>query len=673
MCGEADLEELAHLCDAQIMRKSLVSFILFICAYLAGQGTFASATPWVIGKAGHSWLRLISDFDAISADTAAIRVGLEFKLEKNWHTYWKNPGEVGFPPRTKWELPNNWKISDIFYPAPVRIIGEQNAQSFGYQDQAIYPFIISRVGEQSGDFRAKVHVDYLICEVQCIPESADLELVLPIQKEKRATESSLIDATFKLVPKDAPPKSDRVTIVSDQSALLDLSDINQKIDDVFVFAPDKSKITVVPLERSQWKISSDQKITDFEWTATWRDAEGKSGVSGKFEQVRPAPEGLATTFLFALLFAFIGGALLNLMPCVLPVVFLKTFSLLNSEDRQRTSLTFTIAGILSSFVALALITIILKRAGAEVGWGFQFQNPMFVLAMIFVIFLFAFNLFDLFQFELASSSTTILAKAESPFLQGAFAALLATPCSAPFLGTALAYALGQPSQYLILFYLVMGLGLSLPYILLLISPKILHVLPRPGMWMKRFKNFLGYSLLVSALWLLYVFGQQVGALSAFVVLAVALFIFILLSEIRNPIRWVFVIALISASIYFQHTRTTENTPITTEFSEEQFESQLRTGQSLFVVITADWCLTCKYNEKLVLDTAWFRKKLADAKLKYVVYDWTQPNLAINTFLKKYGRVGIPFAMIIRRDKSVLLPELLTQSNVEEALQKFGLK
>jgi suppressor for copper-sensitivity B len=632
----------------------------------------AAETPWVTGRAYHSQVRLISEFDSISTETKSIRLGLEFKLQKNWHIYWKAPGEVGFPPRLGWNLSPAWNASELLFPAPSRIPGPEGSESFGYKDHIIYGVQISRTSA-AGDrnFSAKVHLDYLICEVQCVPESADLELSLETGKEIRSKMGSVLDSAFRLIPKVAPIKADRVNRLSEKTALLDLSDLDSEVEDVFVFSiGSRERLSVSPLEKNQWKISTQTNLRDFEWTAVWKTLEGRSGVFGKSEssQVESLPR--ATGFFWALLLAFIGGALLNFMPCVLPVVFLKTASLLEVRGHERKSLIFTILGILFSFLCLAFLTLFLKNAGNQVGWGFQFQSPTFVMGMMLLIFLFALNLFDLFHLQFSTISNSKLAQAQTPFLEGAFATLLATPCSAPFLGTALTYALSAPAPSLVLFYLVMGLGLSLPYLLFLISPQLLSWLPRPGRWMRKLKHFLGYSLLFAALWLLYLLHQQMGDLAVFVVLFFCLCIFVVLRELKHPVRWLLVLGLSFASVQMASGLSRKSVETSTSFSETQITERLNRGESLFVVVTADWCLTCKYNERVVMDSEWFKKRLRDEHIDLVVIDWTQRNPAVGEFLKKYGRVGIPFSMLINRDKFVVFPELLSRGLVEDYWRTF---
>lgn len=631
---------------------------------------------WIKGSAGHSEARILSEYSVLSKDSQSLRLGIEFKLEKDWHLYWKNPGEVGFPPRLQWNLPSSWKANEIQFPVPLKIEGEQKSISYGYRDRVLYPVTLSRLSEHQGDqITLKIHLQYLICAIQCVPETLDLELDLKLGSPQLSTEAKRLQQAFDKLPRPAPPKAGRISAVSDKSLILDLSDFNDRpIEDVFI-APlaGKSKWTTIPLEQNQWKLTSSELIQAFEWTATWKVNGELTAVYGTWEEISsPKSEAGFRGFAIALLLALIGGFLLNLMPCVLPVVFLKTFSLIEARREHRKSLIFTIAGIWTSFLIIALATILLKSAGREMGWGFQFQSPGFIVGMTFLIFLFALNLFDLFHFQLPGSASSKLARADAPFLEGVFATLLATPCSAPFLGSALTFAIAQPPHLLVAFYLVMGIGLSIPYLCLLVAPSLLKILPKPGAWMDRFKNVLGYSLIASCLWLLSVLQQLSGTAAVYWLLGGCLGVFVLLKEFKSLARWLGIALFIFGSSWMAVNVPNSKADIeaVAKFSASELEGRVAKGDRLFVIITADWCLTCKYNERVVTDTSWFKEQVRTRNIELVTFDWTQPNEAIAVFLKKNGRVGIPFSMLIKKDKSIVLPELLSRSIVENALGEF---
>jgi thiol:disulfide interchange protein len=369
-----------------------------------------------------------------------------------------------------------------------------------------------------------------------------------------------------------------------------------------------------------------------------------------------------------------------------PVVGIKTVSLLKlgaEANSYRRSIQLTIAGILASFLGLAVITILLKSLGHQVGWGFQFQSPAFVTFMILIIFLFALNLFDLFQFQIGSKSASAVSNLRGAFFEGVFATLLATPCSAPFLGTALTFAISQSAPILILMFLVMGLGLSTPYLALLFFPTLLRFLPAPGPWMITLRRALGYSMLFAVFFLLYIVHQQTEPLFLFAILGALFVIFILLRELQSVAKWIFIICVGLWSLQFslsmqlgdggmvgrkegQFNQDSNVIP----FDETKLQSLLNEGRNVYVMVTADWCLTCKFNEKTVIETEWFEGQLKDRNIVFMVADWTQRDEKIGKFLESHKRVAIPFSMLIDKNHELVLPELLTRSVVEKSFDQF---
>ena len=646
-------------------------------AYLptvARASTYESA--WAQGKAKTSQVRLVSELKSLSKTTSEIKVGIEFQLKEGWHAYWKNPGTIGYAPKLKWTLPKSWSATDILFPAPYRLTvsTQPDAFAYGYEKKVTYPVILRGDAPQS-PFSIRLHVDYLVCEIQCVPEAVDLELTLPVQDEELSAHAKAIN---ELVEK-APQPTNNIEVEWKNGRQVSLFFKTQKIEDLFLYSTKTNiqNIKTVKIDESTWMLTSDKAIPSLEWTAVFNGVAGRTGISGLLK-----PAGSLnfawTDFLWMLLFIFLGGAILNLMPCVLPVVFLKTVSVLKlsgSKHHVQSSLFGTIAGILSSFLVIAVLTIGLQGLGKEIGWGFQFQSPAFVTFMLLAIFLFAMNLFGVFDMNISADASTRISNLRGPFFEGVFATLLATPCSAPFLGTALTFALTQPPLLLALFFLTMGLGFSVPYILLLAAPETLRWLPKPGPWMRTLQRCLGYVFLLTILWLLYILHQQTSALFIFGALAALTGLFFFMREFHSPRRWLVVIGIclftIAASeMWNRKTDASRSEETALTFSETDLQNRLNKGETLFVYITADWCITCKFNESTVIHTEWFEKMLKEQKVVSMKADWTQRDETIAAFLKKYGRVGIPFAMLITKEKTLVLPELLTRSVVEKKWKEF---
>lgn len=402
-----------------------------------------------------------------------------------------------------------------------------------------------------------------------------------------------------------------------------------------------------------------------------------------------------------LLMAFLGGIILNIMPCVLPVLSIKAMSIVKQahEDKRvimKHSFAYT-AGILTSFAVLALVIVGLKIAGEAVGWGFQFQNTAFVLVLTSMIFVFALMLFDVFIITPPGMSSASKASAQSgfhgSFFSGIFAVLLATPCSAPMLGTALGFAFSQPPILIIVFFLLIGLGLALPFILLGFNPKLMKVIPKPGEWMNIFKEIMAFLLIGTAVWLLHVIYQQNGGeyllsvLTYLVFLAFATWLYgrFVRIEHSNLTQWIFTILAIvivasSAVVFLSYTEKAIQPTSDTVSSEKGFEGWqvfspalvddlIDKGQPVFIDFGAKWCMTCLSNEKTVTTTEEMKQAFKAKKVQLIRGDFTKKNPEMQAFMKKYGRAGVPFyVLFVPYKETILFPEIITIPMVKKALE-----
>ena len=407
----------------------------------------------------------------------------------------------------------------------------------------------------------------------------------------------------------------------------------------------------------------------------------------------------------ALVFGFLGGFILNLMPCVLPVISLKIFGFIRQagdhpERILRHGLAF-IAGIFAWFLGLGLVILGLKLAGSEVTWAFQFQNPWFNLAIGCIVLVFALNLFGVFEIVLPGRASTALAEVSSQegyagsFFHGIFATLLATPCTAPFLGTALGFAFSQSPLVILAMFGSVALGMSAPYFFLSAQPGWMKLLPKPGEWMERVKQFMGFPLLATLIWLLYILGNQRGldaviwAAAFLLCLAIACWLYGAfcgpLSSAKTRAVSLVAIALIvfGGAKFFLVDRFGHSMPPGTTsrpsdgiawrpFSQKALDDLLMAGEPVFVDFTADWCISCKFNERTAIDVPAVREAFAKDGIVPMKADWTNANPEITAALKKFGRVGVPFYVVYprgRSDQPIILPEILTQKIVLEALSK----
>jgi len=557
-----------------IWKKSAKSILVFLfCAAF----TQAASTDWKINK--HGQVRLLSEYSVAPA-SGTIWFGLEHRTVPGWHVYWKNSGDAGYSPRLKWTGSQGFEALPLSWPAPTKFILPGDLVAYGYEGQVVYPIEVHvRPGAKS--LHVVLDLDYLTCSEPCVPYRYTFNLDLPIgAAAKRDSEAQALIQRFR---RQIPAAS-----VSDEQIQ-----------------------NYAPVERIGVRAND-----------------------------RP-PAG----FWFMLCLAFLGGLILNAMPCVLPVLSIKLLGLLKHSGQHRSTITrhalASAAGIVSSFLGLGLLAVILKSAGHGVGWGTQFQNPFFVGFLFIVVFLFALNLWGLFEIPMPrfiGSAATAYASEEtltSHFFSGLFATLLATPCSAPFLGTAMGFALAQSAGTIVAIFVMAGLGMSVPYLSLAVFPGTLHWLPRPGAWMGRLKIILGGLLMATAIWLGWVFFHQLHPQAAQPSV----------SSTNSRLPWI-------------------------PLDESELARDLSAGQSVFVDITADWCFTCKYNEKFVLGSTRVAHAFRAQHIVLMQGDWTNRNAGIGRFLNRYGRAGIPFAALFRPGQEpILLPEFLTENIVLEALNK----
>ncbi len=401
----------------------------------------------------------------------------------------------------------------------------------------------------------------------------------------------------------------------------------------------------------------------------------------------------AESLWLMLILAFIGGIILNFMPCVLPVLGLKIFALIHqSEEHPRQfkflGMSFTL-GVLSSFFALSFVIIFMKKAGEFAGWGFQFTHPTFVMVMILLIFGFALNLLGLYEITLSSKAMTEMDQVSrkngiiGAFFNGAFMTLMSTPCSAPFLGPAMGYGLSQSSFVLILFFLFAGLGLALPFFLMTLFPKSVRFLPRPGNWMIILKEFMAFVLLFTGVWLLFVLSNQVGNLASFKFLGWLLLVAMLIwiwgklvvpSQIGQLKKWILLIvyAVVAGLGYFYFVNDDMQNPPTLnheEFNIKTVEKLNQQGQWVFVDYTADWCISCKVNEKTTLTSDLIERYFALPELTFVIADYTRGNSDIDQELKRFARAGIPLYVLYGPEgQAEVFPEVITPNMLADVFE-----
>src|SRR6266446_6848989 len=511
---------------------------------------------------------LLADTDAV-VPGKRFTVGLRLRMAPGWHTYWKFSGDAGLPTEIKWNLPAGWRAGAIQWPIPLKTNDPGDIQTYGYQDEALLMQQITppaKIGNSS--VRLSADASWLVCEKICIPGNAKLYLDLPIASAGNPENQELFARWRRLLPQNLPEITSANWSRAGSDLRFSLTAATLANYSTVAFFPLPPENTVVghpkiesrsgneikfriPIEAANKNLSSIEGLIVFgqqangEDRAAWQIANGAIASSGG-----PTPAHGIFAFLF---FGFFGGMILNLMPCVLPVISLKIFGFIQQagQSRQkilRSGIAFT-TGIFAWFIALALLLIALKTVGRDVTWGgFQFTNPYFVLVLSVIVLVFALNLFGVFEISLPQSITGgLLSRTErkddlGSFFQGVFATVLATPCTAPFLGTALGFAFTQSAAIILAMFIAIAAGMSAPYLLLSAQPAWLRLLPKPGPWMLHVKQFMGFLLLATLLFLLYVLGAQRGLEGA-----IWASCFLLVVAIACWMKGVFVLSTASAS------------------------------------------------------------------------------------------------------------------------------
>jgi suppressor for copper-sensitivity B len=683
----------------------LDSSVLGAALVFASAAGAEAATPWV-GDA-HAAARLIT---AVTATGAAetIEAGLEIRLKPGWHAYWRAPGDAGIPPSIEWAGSTNLAHADIAWPAPTRF-SVQGFETAGYEHDVVLPIALT-LAQTGRRLELRAAVEYAACADICVPYSAKFALALPGGLAAPAPEAPLIAAARARVPKDLAAAGLRLLSATIGSAghdaalivSLGAADHPLQAPDLFVEGlaggsagrPDlvlseagRQARLSVPLRGTEPASAVGSKLT-----LTLVDG----ARAAEFTASPAADSGAGPARLLPILaIALLGGLILNVMPCVLPVVSLKLLAVAGrggvDRRRARIGLVMTALGVIGSFAALAITLIGLKAAGATIGWGIQFQWPWFVAGMAALTTLFAASLWGWLPLALPRPLYDAVGafRPQRPYAEafatGVFATLLATPCSAPFVGTAIGFALSQGPRQIALVFAAMGLGLAAPYLLVAASPRLAAALPRPGRWFGAMRAILGLALIGTAVWLLFVLAALSGrelALGTGAALAMVLGLLLLKSRRGIPApaaRLASVAAAVivaGAVLWPALAGIAPGRPLAAigpwrPFDPAAVRPLVAEGKVVFVDVDAAWCLTCKVNEAMVLDRAPVAGRLFGTGVVAMRGDWSRPDPALTHYLQSFGRYGIPFDAVYGpgRPAGEPLPELLSAAVVVRALDR----
>ncbi len=640
--------------------------------------------------ASNSSFEVIPEKNVI-ANESEIFLIVRFNLDKDWHTYWINPGDSGDPASFNWDLPEGFNISKPIWPTP-ELIPYPPLTTFGYTDELKLLFKLSLPEQFDAINKFSVISKWLVCADVCIPQEGKVNFVL---SKGNSNDFSIQNILFDEVRSSIPQSIKQKVSSKIESGILtlNLGDFGSDIKDAYFF-PFEENVIDYSLNQKLEKKSDEIKLNIN--LLERNKAESLSGGVLKTNmgdyKIELASDFIATestlnpefiSLSAAILFSLIGGLLLNLMPCVFPVISLKILNFVNhSENKTQTSLhgfAFSSGSILM-FVLIGLSVVLLKGLGMDIGWGYQLQSPLVVSLLIFLfIFLAGFFLLNVnFLNSLLSigSSGVSTPSYMNSFGTGFLAVIVATPCTAPFMGSALGFAILQPGFSSFLIFLSLGIGFALPYILLSIFPSMLSLLPKPGTWMETFKQFMAFPMILTALWLVWVLSSQIDSFQlVLVLLGISLIVFFywlnqlkISSKIALQFRNVIYLSVLISLFFTLPIQKASYQEESNIFSDEELAKRLAIGP-VFLNFTADWCITCKVNERVALKTKETLKFFEKKNIFYLEADWTNKNELIAKKLASFGRSSIPLYIYYPDDKSVpiILPEILTESVIQDYL------
>ncbi|MCY7388731.1 MAG: thioredoxin family protein [Burkholderiales bacterium] len=701
---------------------------------------FAAANSFAASvKTPHVEAEIISR-DAAVMPGQPIDVALRLKIIDHWHTYWRNPGDSGLPTKLTWSLPTGITAGEIRWPYPKKLpLGP--LMNFGYEGEALHLVTLqTQSGSQFGQsVTLKAKAEWLVCSDVCIPESADLAITLPVvntpplrdprwEKAFVAANAALpgtiknwtsgataANGQFTLVL--TPPPSEnfaptevafypfREEVIANAGRQI-FSKTGGELRLTIPFA-EPANLTIKSLDgvlvsQNGWGTAHPGKAVEISAPVSY--VKTSSSLSdpktGAVPTAKVGPNGREDLGLaIAMLFAFVGGLILNLMPCVFPVLGIKVMSFVQQSEgapkRMKQQGFAFLGGVVVSFWVLAGLLIALRAGGESIGWGFQLQSPAFVTLLAGLFLLMALNLSGVFEFgmRLQAVAGNLHAAGNRSFLLDAFfsgvlATIIATPCTAPFMGAALGYTLAQPASVSLLVFTSVALGMASPIVVLSLFPGWLRYLPKPGVWMNTFKQFMAFPLFATVAWLAWVLGSQQGTdgigllLFGMVVIAFGAWLYGRW-QIAHPVRAsVAAISLLVAGaviawpgpIMERAQSAGLNSPADAwvPFSKQKVNELRGQGRAVFIDFTATWCITCQVNKRIALNNNEVVARFNDLKITRMKADWTVKDPAITEALAEFGRNGVPlYVYYPAGGEARLLPEVLTPSVVLSALGSSG--
>jgi len=647
-----------------------------------------------------------------------LNAGLLLEAKDGWHTYWENPGDAGMATTFTWTLPPGFTASAIDWPAPQRMT-EGPLVTFSYQGKTLLPVTITPPAtlDNNVTYPIKLKAEWLVCKDICVPESTELQIMLPVAPNNplMSADAPLFSAQNHIAAIEAPGQftagDEYLTLSIPLSALpakniasvlffpREQNIVNYAAEQKFTI--DKDILNLV-IERAGGmpggNVSGIIAVTDNTGIKTHYNVTFSPSSAAATSPKRPAEDTL--WFPTALLFALIGGLVLNLMPCVLPVLSLKALAIAKKSGKEHRHVVFqAIAytlGILLSFACIAGLLIALRQAGQSVGWGYQMQSPAFVGFLIYLLFMVGLSLSGLFHLPVLFGRTGPSGEPRhtlwASFFTGILATAVATPCTAPFMASAVGAALTLPAFQSLLIFEALGFGLALPFLLICLFPHLLRFLPKPGAWMDTFKQFLAFPMYASVIWLIWVLTLQTGAggtvlvLTGILAIVIAIWAKSLFVDGSPSYRTIALltyalILLLSLPMLNRMEITTISMPDnhgeqeiqTIAYSKEKLAELRAAGTPVFIDATAAWCITCQINARVALHTTRTMEEFKKQGIVLMIADWTRRNDDITEFLSGFGYKGVPLCVFYPagNEKPIILPQILTENTVIAAITQKG--
>ena len=663
--------------------KNSIKLFVLICASLIS----TQALTDNIVDASDSRIEILTESTSITPGDELL-IGFKFTLNPGWHTYWENPGDAGEGASIKWNLPNDVSASEILWPGPQRIPVEP-LMTFGYEDEVVLLTKIYTSEATIVPLNLNALVSWYTCKEICIPQEAEVSIPIKLGNKTPSVSKAILDQTLEEVPIQFEGTY-RVQRLEDSYILQGQLENQDQYDSIYFFPKDygltdytKDQFYEINKDSFSLQIKAAEieiENRTFEGVIAINKGEAVSFIEINYP-LKAKPISQEFNIFTLIFFAFLGGLILNIMPCVFPILSIKILRFVeqSGDSTYKTiqqGLLFSL-GVIVSFLAIASLLVSLKSGGESIGWGYQLQSPIVVslLVYLFVVLGYIFMSNMVLGTSLARLSSISLGKGDSieSFLTGVLAVIVASPCTAPFMGSAIGFALLQPSFYSVLIFLGLGIGFSLPYLVLSAKPSLLSFLPKPGQWMETFKQFMAFPMWASALWLLWVLSSQVNNQEVIQVLLGSLLIIIGLWLVEknnsktNWIRWIvrlpFILLLIFSLwlIPTSYSDLDESKQNQLAYSPQLLEDLREENALVFLNFTADWCITCKVNESVALKTSKVRKLLTDKDITYIEADWTRKDPVISSALEEYGRTGLPLYLLFpSKGDPLILPEILTE-------------